>query len=426
MHNKKLKMPIMIFLLSLSLSTPIFATNSSNDDVLSNITTKAESIDNMLSDTADNKSKTSNEELFGSAFTMSDNSAVLLEENTLEIDIQSSNYLLERQEDIKDIAINLSNYVILKGTFENPIYVYKTNDVNSDLIGKTTQYSICEVIDNDENWYHVKSNDIEGYVEVNNVTIDNSLYYDFYNQIMSYKTSSAIINDSNAIAISPIDNTVFNFNDIENLEEFSFEVYTQDKNTVTILIDGKQYLLNKDYVTINENEYVILDLFSENEDEIFHDLGYESVDELYQIRSSYVSRKAPLVLTEEEIETLRTDLCDFACQFVGNPYVWGGTNLEKGADCSGFVMKVFQNYDMYLMRVASAQATNGVKIDKDELLPGDLVFYGDGSRVEHVAIYIGDGQIVHAANKKDGIKYSDVDYWRIITCRRIINPVTID
>ena len=109
MHNKKLKMPIVIFLLSLSLSTPIFATNSSNDDVLSNITTKAESIDNMLSDTTDNKSKTSNEELFGSAFTMSDNSAVLLEENTLEIDIQSSNYLLERQEDINKNYMLVAN-----------------------------------------------------------------------------------------------------------------------------------------------------------------------------------------------------------------------------------------------------------------------------------------------------------------------------
>jgi Cell wall-associated hydrolases (invasion-associated proteins) len=105
----------------------------------------------------------------------------------------------------------------------------------------------------------------------------------------------------------------------------------------------------------------------------------------------------------------RQEVVNFALQFEGNPYVYGGTSLTNGADCSGFVMSVFANFGYSLPRVAAAQCEASTKKDISQLEPGDLVFYGSGY-IDHVALYIGDGKIIHASNAATGIKISDYDY----------------
>ena len=105
----------------------------------------------------------------------------------------------------------------------------------------------------------------------------------------------------------------------------------------------------------------------------------------------------------------RKALVNFALQFEGNPYVYGGTSLTNGADCSGFVMSVFANFGYSLPRVAAAQCDASTKKDISQLEPGDLVFYGSGY-VDHVALYIGDGKIIHASGAATGIKISNYDY----------------
>lgn len=104
----------------------------------------------------------------------------------------------------------------------------------------------------------------------------------------------------------------------------------------------------------------------------------------------------------------RKELVEFALQFEGNPYVYGGTSLTNGADCSGFVMSVFKNFGYELPRVAAAQFEASRKKEISEIEPGDLVFYGGG--ISHVALYIGDGKIIHASTSASGIKISDYDY----------------
>ena len=111
-------------------------------------------------------------------------------------------------------------------------------------------------------------------------------------------------------------------------------------------------------------------------------------------------------------------VADYAVQFVGNPYVYGGTSLTNGADCSGFVQSVYKNFGYSLSRTAASQAGDGKKVGLDSLQPGDLLFYhGYG----HVAIYIGGGQVVHASNKATGIKISSYDYSPIDKAVRVIN-----
>lgn len=111
-----------------------------------------------------------------------------------------------------------------------------------------------------------------------------------------------------------------------------------------------------------------------------------------------------------------SSVVDYATQFVGNPYVWGGTSLTNGADCSGFVQSVYNNFGVSLPRTSYEQQNAGREVSYSEAQPGDLICYGG-----HVAIYMGNGKIVHASNPRDGIKVSDnAAYRTILSVRRLV------
>ena len=111
-----------------------------------------------------------------------------------------------------------------------------------------------------------------------------------------------------------------------------------------------------------------------------------------------------------------SSVVDYATQFVGNPYVWGGTSLTNGADCSGFVQSVYANFGVSLPRTSYEQQNAGTEVSYADAQPGDLICYGG-----HVAIYMGNGQIVHASNSTDGIKISnDATYRTILSVRRLV------
>ena len=151
--------------------------------------------------------------------------------------------------------------------------------------------------------------------------------------------------------------------------------------------------------------------------------GYISND--YLITGVDANEKAEAMMSEgKELETaitmteyrygkgvtdIQMEICEYARQFVGNPYVWGGTSLTKGADCSGFTLSVYRKYGVSLPHSSKAQANCGTRIDVSEVQPGDLVFYG-GKNIHHVAMYIGNGQVVHAQSAKTGIVVTSMYY----------------
>lgn len=111
-----------------------------------------------------------------------------------------------------------------------------------------------------------------------------------------------------------------------------------------------------------------------------------------------------------------SSVVNYATQFVGNPYVWGGTSLTNGADCSGFVQSVYSNFGVSLPRTSYEQQNVGREVSYSDAQPGDLICYGG-----HVAIYMGNGKIVHASNSRDGIKVSDnAAYRTILSVRRLV------
>lgn len=109
-------------------------------------------------------------------------------------------------------------------------------------------------------------------------------------------------------------------------------------------------------------------------------------------------------------DSLRQSVVNYALQFVGNPYVYGGTSLTNGTDCSGFTQSVLANFGISISRTAASQSGGGTAVDMSNLQPGDLLFYDNGSGIGHVSMYIGNGQVVHASNEQTGIIVSSVDY----------------
>ena len=111
----------------------------------------------------------------------------------------------------------------------------------------------------------------------------------------------------------------------------------------------------------------------------------------------------------------------YGLKFVGNPYRYGGTSLTNGTDCSGFTMSIFKKFGISLPRTSSEQSRTGKKISVSDARAGDLIFYGSGGHVSHVALCIGGGRVVHASNRKDGIKTSNIYYRTPICARRVID-----
>lgn len=142
--------------------------------------------------------------------------------------------------------------------------------------------------------------------------------------------------------------------------------------------------------------------------------------------SSLPDMKKELVVAtpkEKKADTyLGNEVVSYAKQFLGNPYVYGGNSLTKGVDCSGFTSQVYKKFGIHLQRSSRAQySSNGYKVNKQDILPGDLVFYGYNGYIDHVGIYAGNNQIIHANTPATGIKMSKLEYGKpIIGIKRVI------
>lgn len=245
-------------------------------------------------------------------------------------------------------------------------------DEEGRLVGKLPANAACEVLETEGDWTHIISGEVEGYVKSEYLLTGlqaKMRVRTFLTDVVKVGTDGLNVRERPSTD-API---VTQVGAGEVLE------YVETKGEwIAIKLDDEVVYVSADYVEVTQDLPVALTMT-----EVRYGAGVSNV---------------------------RADLCNFALQYVGNPYVWGGTSLTRGADCSGFVMSIFKNYGVSLPHSSVSQATMGKKISLGEAKAGDLVFYGNGRRINHVAIYLGGGQIVHASNKRTGIRVSNVYY----------------
>ena len=251
------------------------------------------------------------------------------------------------------------------------------------LVGKMPKNAACEVVDVDREtgWAHIKSGEVEGYVKV---ISDEGVHYLLTGADAVFRANQLV----KTVVVAKTDG-------LRVRDEAS-----TDSAILTQILKGEEL----EYIeTVGEWYKVAVDSAE----------GYVSADPAYSEVTDTLD--TAITMTElrygEGVSDVRVDLCEYAKQFLGNPYVWGGTSLTKGADCSGFVLSVFKKYGLNLSHYSVAQAKEGKKISREDLLPGDLIFYANSSgTINHVAIYIGGNQVIHASNPKSGIKISKYNY----------------
>lgn len=252
------------------------------------------------------------------------------------------------------------------------------------LVGKLSKNAACEILSVEGDWAHIKSGKVEGYCNT------------------EYLFTGAKAIEKGKEAVSSIA--------IVSTETLKVREQPNTSSPVITMIPKNEEL---EVVEIMENGWI---KFMLDDEEAYVSGEFVKVEERLEKAATMTE-----LLYGQGVSDVRVDLVQYAKKFVGNPYVWGGTNLTKGADCSGYTLSVFKKYGISLPHHAASQAKMGTKISLAEAQPGDLVFYAKNGAINHVAIYIGGGQVVHASSPKTGIKISSVNYRTPAAVRRFLS-----
>ncbi len=326
-----------------------------------------------------------------------------------------------------------------------PVYDGKSGE--AAVVGTIPKGGLCYVLnDQDPSWYYVESGVVRGFVRVADLLNGKEA-----DQYVSRKGEANLALAS--ASMEPTENRVF----------------TYTKTTVRSTVVGKKYALcTRGDVNIREGKsdsdrvigtlaeqalcYILAD---EGDDWVFVESGDvrgfvkrdclktgETVKQTVTKKGedSYQGAAEQIKPAENKAcyytitstkkgsisDAIRESMLKYAVQFVGNPYVWGGTSLTSGADCSGFVQSIYGAYGYSLPRVAEDQAQYGMQIPVSEAKPGDLIFYAKDGYVYHVVMYMGDGKTVEAANSRQGIICSTVNTGNAVWATRVISDSDSD
>lgn len=187
-------------------------------------------------------------------------------------------------------------------------------------------------------------------------------------------------------------------------DDDKLKVKKQTDDWAKVKVDGQTGYVSKDYAKVT--------------------YSFGKAKSMKQIQAEQAAKKASVSVSSSGSSATGSRIASYAQQFVGNPYRYGGNSLTGGIDCSGFTQQIMAKFGYSISRTSSSQSGDGRAVSTSNLRVGDLVFYGDGGSIDHVALYIGGGQVVHASNSapypRGGIKISNVNYRTPICARRII------
>ncbi len=323
---------------------------------------------------------------------------IRIEEGYISADYANVEYALDegRKMDLKAQAINqYDNLVISK--VNNYLNVREEPSQDGKIIGKMTSKAAGEILETLDGWYKIKSGPITGYISADpQYTATGQEAIDLAMQTADLK--AVIRTDVLNVRTEPSTDA-----------KIWTQIVKDERYSVVAQLDG--------WVQI-ELDSVDAEDGSET-DKAYISTRDNNVEVRYALNEAI--KFSPDEIAASNAASLRSRIVNYALQFVGNPYVWGGTSLTNGVDCSGFTMKVLQNFGVSLPHYSGSQAQMGKGIKSSEMRPGDLIFYaGSNGRVNHVAMYIGNGQVVHAASRKSGIKISTWNYRSPVAIRNVL------
>lgn len=284
------------------------------------------------------------------------------------------------------------------------------------IIGKMTKNSGCHIYNVKDGWAKIVSGDVRGYVKASYMTIDKEaeeLATKVGREVVEIQTDSLRVR-----ALPTTDAPIYSI--ISSGEEFRIRASNLTMDFVKGIIKTEKISDEAieraggfENIEANLSQFVCIHV-----DDEYAFVAKEYVKEQYSLKRA-VKVKTVHSSKKSGISSGQASIVEYAKQFLGNPYVWGGSSLTGGTDCSGFTMSLYARYGYSLPHNAAAQA--GVTRSVSSPKPGDLFFYSNGSRINHVAMYIGGGMVIHASNPTDGIKISTAYYRHPVKIGRVMN-----
>ena len=312
----------------------------------------------------------------------------------------------------------------LRGTYvyanvHNYVNIRKGPSTDNECIGKLYADAVAEFIATEGDWTLISSGSVTGYIKSEYLLFGEEAKAAIQNK---YKTK--VVVTCNILNLRAGEGT--NYEILGKLNNgMTGELLSESEEWAKIKINGMVGYVSKEYIHITcELNYAV-----SLEEEAAREAELKAQAEAEAARKAKEKAAAEAALKKQQEEAAQTlelgiEIAQYAVQFVGNPYVWGGTSLTNGADCSGFVYAVYRDFGYTLVRSSRDQAScssyQSITPNTANLQPGDLVFYASNGVVDHVALYIGDGKVVQASTPKDGIVISKFNYRTPHSAKRVL------
>lgn len=292
--------------------------------------------------------------------------------------------------------------------------VRKKPSEKGKIVGKMTKNAGCHIYSVKKGWAKIVSGKVNGYVKASYLTTDEKA------ETLATKVGRECVEiQTDSLRVRALPSTTAPiYSVVSEGEEFTIKESNVTLDYVKKVV--KKQKISKEAIEraggYEGMQQSLQDFICIYVDDDYAFVAKEFVKEQYTLKRA---AKVSTVKASGGVSSSQASIVEYAKQFLGNRYVWGGSSLTNGTDCSGFTMSLYAKYGHSLPHNAAAQAgcTRSVSSPK----PGDLFFYSNGSRINHVAMYIGGGMVIHASNPRDGIKISNAYYRHPVKIGRVMN-----